>query len=74
MKTTVWQEVEVEISLGLKELGQLIAEQWDSMDADGFPLRNKIVNVVTVLTALSNEQVESLDEKLRVRVAQLLKE
>ena len=63
MKFSVWQEVEVEMDLGSQELQSFIAEHWNSMDEDGFPVRNKVISVVTLLKDLSDEQLKSFSSK-----------
>ena len=63
MKFTVWQEVEVEVDLGSQELQSFIAEHWSAIDEDGFPVRDKVISVVTLFSDLSDEQFKSFSSK-----------
>lgn len=74
MKFSVWQEVEVEMDLGSQELQSFIAEHWNSMDEDGFPVRNKVISVVTLLKDLSDEQLKSFSSKALSAIATELNE
>ena len=74
MKTTICQEVEFEISLGANELQALIAEQWGAVDGEGYPVKEKVINVVTLLRELSDDQISDFHPKTLLRMAELLEE
>lgn len=69
MKFTVWQEVEAEVDLGSQELQSFIAEHWNAIDEDGFPVREKVISVVTLFGDLSDEQLKSFSSKALSTIA-----
>ena len=74
MKFTTWQEVEVTVELGKQELQEFIAEHWSAMDEDGFPVRQRVISVVTLLPDLTDKQLKSFSGEILARISELLTE
>ena len=63
MKATVWQEVEVTVDLGVEELRQIIAQQWEILDYEGNSLAVRIAEMYQIFEGLNDDQIKSIPDK-----------